>query len=419
LHAATLVTAGLYLLLRCSPILEYSPTALLVITLVGATTAFVGGSVGLVSNDLKRIIAMSTISQLGYMMLAIGLSLYNVALFHVVNHAFFKALLFLSAGAIIHSFSDEQNVSKMGGLINFLPFTYSVMMVGTLSLLATPFLTGFYSKDLILELAYGTYSFSGIYAYILGSLTAGITAFYSFRLISLVFLTKPNGYKQSYLNSHEQDWFIIIPLLILALFSIFFGYLFSDMFTGIGSDFFSNSLFIHPNNISLVETEFSLSVWIKLLPSILSFLGAASALILYHRFPEFIIDLTNNSLGRSIYTLLNSKYYFDVIYNTYVVKSGFKLGYSISKQIDRGVIELLGPHGLSNVFYNFGKNISKFDTGIITTYALYFTIALLFFLTFVFSFLIFDLDTNEILRVFIILMISFFIFIFTKNKNIL
>jgi len=258
IHAATLVTAGLYLLVRSSPLLEYSSTALLVITLVGATTAFFAATCGLVQNDLKRIIAFSTISQLGYMVMAVGISQYNVALMHVINHAFFKALLFLGAGAVIHSFADQQDVRKLGGLIHFLPFTYSAMLVGSLSLLATPFLTGFYSKDLILELAYGSYSFSGIYAFILGSATAGLTAFYSFRLISLVFLTVPNGPMNSYNNAHEANNAVIIPLLVLALFSIGFGYLISDMFAGIGSDFFGNSIFIKPDNISLVEAEFSL-----------------------------------------------------------------------------------------------------------------------------------------------------------------
>src|SRR5215475_10516014 len=244
LHAATLVTAGIYLLLRSSPILEYSSTALLIITLIGATTAFFAATCGLVQNDLKRIIAFSTISQLGYMVMAIGLSQYNVALMHTVNHAFFKALLFLGAGAVIHSFADQQDIRKMGGLIKFLPFIYSAMLAGSLSLLATPFLTGFYSKDLILELAYGQYSFSGMYAYTLGTITAGITAFYSFRLISLVFLGTANGPKHSYLNSHESNLAVIIPLLMLALFSIFFGYVFSDLYVGVGSDFFANSLFI-------------------------------------------------------------------------------------------------------------------------------------------------------------------------------
>jgi NADH-ubiquinone oxidoreductase chain 5 len=205
LHAATLVTAGVYLLLRNSPILEFTPTVLLVITITGATTAIYGATSGLFQNDLKRIIAMSTISQLGYMFMAIGLSQYNVALFHTVNHSFFKCLLFLCAGAVLHSFNDEQDIRKMGGLIKFMPFIYSVMLIGTLSLMALPFLTGFYSKDLILELAYSKYSFSGLYAYILGSITAGVTAFYSFRLISLVFLQEANGQQQSYLNAHEAN----------------------------------------------------------------------------------------------------------------------------------------------------------------------------------------------------------------------
>jgi NADH-ubiquinone oxidoreductase chain 5 len=396
LHAATLVTAGIYLLIRVSPILEYSSTALLVITIIGSTTAFIAATSGLLANDLKRIIAFSTISQLGYMMMAIGLSQYNVALMHTVNHAFFKALLFLGAGAVIHSFADQQDVRKMGGLIKFLPFTYSVMLTGSLSLLATPYLTGFYSKDLILELAFGQYNFSGIYAYILGSLTAGITAFYSFRLISLVFLTTPNGSKNSYLNSlsgegEKLNLIVIFPLLILALFSIFFGFVFSDLFVGIGSDFFQNSIFIHPNNISLIEAEFttvssSSNLLIKLLPAILSFTGAFTAIVLYHLpFGLFLINLTNNKLSRNIYAFLNGKYYFDVIYNHFIFQAGFKLGYTISKEIDRGAIELLGPYGLSNYLYNAGKNLSKLDTGVITTYSLYITIALISLLFILFS----------------------------------
>jgi NADH-ubiquinone oxidoreductase chain 5 len=402
LHAATLVTAGIYLLLRCSPLLEYSPTALLLITVIGSTTAFFAATCGLLQNDLKRIIAFSTISQLGYMMMAIGLSQYNVALMHTVNHAFFKALLFLGAGAVIHSFADQQDVRRMGGLIKFLPFTYSVMLVGSLSLLATPFLTGFYSKDLILELAYGQYSFSGMYAFILGTVTAGITAFYSFRLISLVFLTTPNGQKQSYLNSHESNLSVIIPLLVLALFSIFFGYVFSDLFVGVGSDFFANSLFIHPNNISLIEAEFSLNPIIKLLPVIFSLIGALTAIFMYHRNPEFIINLTNSNLGRKIYAFLNGKYYFDVIYNHFIVALGLKLGYLISKEIDRGAIEFLGPYGLANTFSKTGNNISKLDTGIITTYSLYITIGLLSLLFLIFAPVLIDTSMFNEIRLIII-----------------
>src|SRR6267154_1788865 len=305
IHAATLVTAGLYLLLRSSPLLEYSSTALLIITLTGATTAFFAATCGLVQNDLKRIIAFSTISQLGYMVMAVGLSQYNVALMHVVNHAFFKALLFLGAGAV------------------------------------------FYSKDLIIELAYGQYSFSGIYAFLLGSITAGLTAFYSFRLICLVFLTIPNGPKQSYLNVHEANNKVIIPLFLLALFSIFFGFIFSDLFVGMASDFFSNALFIKPNNISLIEAEFSLPLIIKLLPALLSLFGASLAIFLYHKSPTFIIDLTDNFIGQNLYTFFNGKYFFDIIYNNYFINKGLDLGYKISKGLDRGIIEMVGPYTLS------------------------------------------------------------------------
>jgi NADH-ubiquinone oxidoreductase chain 5 len=321
---------------------------------------------------------------------------------------------------------QSQDVRKMGGLIKFLPFTYSVMLTGSLSLLATPFLTGFYSKDLILELAYGQYSFSGMYAYILGSITAGITAFYSFRLISLVFLTTPQGNKESYLNSHESKIAVIIPLLILAIFSIFFGFIFSDLFVGLGTDFWANSVFTHPNNISLVEAEFSLNPIIKLLPAILSLSGAALAIYLYHVQPILLINFKFNwnwnlngngidnynyvdkrvnsininyiGIGKSLYTFLNGKYFFDTIYNQYFITNGFKLGYTISKEIDRGAIEFLGPYGLSNYFNNTGKNLAKLDTGIITTYSLYITLGLLALLFLVFAPLFFNnfgyLDLN-------------------------
>jgi NADH-ubiquinone oxidoreductase chain 5 len=418
IHAATLVTAGLYLLLRSSPLLEFSSTALLVITLVGASTAFFAATCGLVQNDLKRIIAMSTISQLGYMVMAVGLSQYNVALMHVVNHAFFKALLFLGAGAVIHSFADQQDIRRMGGLINFLPFTYSIILVGTLSLLATPWLTGFYSKDLIIELAYGQYSFSGIYAYILGSITAGLTAFYSFRLISLVFLTVPNGSRIIYLNSHEAKLSVIIPLFILALFSIFFGYIFSDLFVGVGSDFFGNSLFIHPNNIVMIEAEFSLPLIIKLLPAIFTLFGATLAILLYHKNPDFIINLTETSLGRKIYIFLNNKYLFDVIYNHYIISCGLKLGYIISKIFDRGIIELVGPYGLSSILTDTGINISKLDTGIVTTYSLYITLGLLSLLFLVFAPILIDTSLLSEIRLVIIYFSTLILVLIPSNTNI-
>ena len=385
LHAATLVTAGLYLLVRSSPLLEYSSTALLIITLIGASTAFFAATCGLVLNDIKRIIAFSTISQLGYMVMAVGISQYNVALMHVANHAFFKALLFLGAGAIIHSAADEQDIRKLGGLINFLPFIYSTMLVGTIALLGLPWLSGFYSKDLIIELSYSQYSFSSTYAYILGSITAGLTSFYSFRLLSLVFLTSPNGPRNTYENIHEAKLPVIVPLLLLALFSIFFGFIFSDLFVGIGTDFFGNSIYIHPNNVSLVEAEFSINIILKLLPSILSIIGGILAIYLYHLSPNVINNISESSLIRKIYSFLNGQYYFDVLYNQYVISKGLHIGYVISKVLDRGIIETVGPHGLSTTLKNASNNIASFDTGIITTYALYITLGLLILIFLIFS----------------------------------
>lgn len=388
IHAATLVTAGVYLLMRSSPLIEYGSTALLVIMWVGSITAFFAASSGLLQNDLKRIIAFSTISQMGYLFMAVGLSQYNVALFHLVNHAFFKALLFLAAGSVIHAMADQQDVRRLGGLLQFLPFTYTAILIGSLSLMALPWLTGFYSKDLIIELAYAKYQFSGQAAYYLGTLTAIFTAFYSFRLISLVFLTYPNAPKSDYLNSHEASLSVVIPLTLLSLASIFFGFIFADLFVGVGTDFFGNSLFIHPNHINLVEAEFSMPLLIKLLPTIGSVFAALLAVYLYHNSQlslknpsgikgQAMIELTDYSLGRKIYTFLNGKYLLDIIYNNYIIGAGLKLGYTVAKVLDRGVIEVVGPFGISNFLFNTGKNISNWDTGIVTSYALYMVLGLI------------------------------------------
>lgn len=329
------------------------------------------------------------------MVMAVGISQYNVALMHVVNHAFFKALLFLGAGAIIHSAADEQDIRKLGGLINFLPFIYSAMLVGTIALLGLPWLSGFYSKDLIIELAYSQYSFSSTYAYILGSLTAGITSFYSFRLICLVFLTGPNAPRATYLNVHEAKLAVVIPLLVLSLFSIFFGFIFSDLFVGIGTDFFGNALYIHPNNISLVEAEFTMNTGLKLLPSILSIFGGLLAIYLYHLSPSVLNNISESPLFRKIYSFLNGQYYFDILYNHYIISKGLHLGNIVSKVLDRGVIETVGPQGISTVLNKTGANIAKLDTGVITTYALYITLGLLTLLFLVFSPIL--INTTDIL----------------------
>lgn len=385
IHAATLVTAGVYLMLRSSPIIEYGPTVLVVVTWIGALTAFFAATTGLLQNDLKRVIAYSTCSQMGYLFMAVGLSQYNVALFHLVNHAFFKALLFLAAGAVIHGMADQQDLRRLGGLVNFLPFTYTAILIGSLSLMAFPFLTGFYSKDLILEVALGQYEVSGNIAYWLGTISAVFTAFYSFRLISLTFFTVPNAPKGDYLHAHEAPMIIVIPLVILSIMSIGFGYVAKDLFVGIGSDFLSTALFQHPDHISLVEAEFGLPLILKLLPAIGSLFGAALAVYLYHAVPGFTISLTNNTIGNALYKFLNGKWLFDMAYNSYIISGGLRLGHVISKVIDRGVIELVGPYGFSNVLTNAGRSVASYDTGVITSYALYIILGLISFIFLLFA----------------------------------
>ncbi|XP_050881271.1 NADH-ubiquinone oxidoreductase chain 5 [Lathyrus oleraceus] len=225
IHAATMVTAGVFMIARCSPLFEYPPTALIVITSAGATTSFLAATTGILQNDLKRVIAYSTCSQLGYMIFACGISNYSVSVFHLMNHAFFKALLFLSAGSVIHAMSDEQDMRKMGGLASSFPFTYAMMLMGSLSLIGFPFLTGFYSKDVILELAYTKYTISGNFAFWLGSVSVLFTSYYSFRSLFLTFLVPTNSFGRDILRCHDAPIPMAIPLILLALGSLFVGYL--------------------------------------------------------------------------------------------------------------------------------------------------------------------------------------------------
>jgi NADH-ubiquinone oxidoreductase chain 5 len=237
IHAATMVTAGVFLICRSSIILQFAPNISILITIVGGLTAFLAATTGLLQNDLKRVIAYSTCSQLGYMVFAAGLSSYSVTIFHLSNHAFFKALLFLGAGSVIHALSDEQDMRKMGGLVKILPFTYTAMLVGSLALMGFPFLTGFYSKDVILEVAYGHFTIESKFVHLLGSLAAFFTAYYSIRLISLTFLRPVNGAKIAYEHVHESPFKMALPLFILSFASIFIGYTSRDMFIGLGTDF--------------------------------------------------------------------------------------------------------------------------------------------------------------------------------------
>lgn len=369
-------------MLRSSPIIEYGPTVLVVITWVGALTAFFAATTGLLQNDLKRVIRYSTCSQIGYLFIAVGLSQYNVALFHLVNHAFFKALLFLRAGAVIHGMRDQQDLRRLGGLVNFLPFTYTAILIGSLSLIAFPFLTGFYSKDLIIESGAGQFLLPGSLVYWLGSLSAGFTAFYSFRLISLTFFTTPNAPKGDYMHRHEAPMIIVVPLVILSIMSVVFGYVAKDLFVGIGTDFFGTALFQHPNHVTLIEAEFRLSTSTKLLPMYLSFGGARLSVFLYNIYPT--VSISNSVLGRSLYAFLNGKWLFDVVYNYYIISSSMRLGHIISKIVDRGVIEQVGPFGLSKSLNQTAKSIGSYDTGVITSYALYIILGTITFIFIIF-----------------------------------
>ena len=385
IHAATLVTAGVYLLLRSSPLLEYAPTALVAITWVGAVTAFFAATTGLLQNDIKRVIAYSTCSQIGYLFMAVGISQYSVALFHLVNHAFFKAVLFLAAGGVLHSIADQQDMRRLGGLIHLLPFTYTIILIGSLSLMAIPFMTGFYSKDLILESGYAQYALSGHIVYWLGTMTAMITAFYSFRLISITFLTTANAPKGDYEHTHEQPLVVMIPLIILALMSIFFGYVAKDSFVGIGSDMLATSLFVHPSHITLVEAEFGIPTFYKLLPAVGTIGGASLSLLMYHHFATVTVDLALSPLGKSLYTFFNAKWFFDVIINNYIINKSLEFGNVTAKILDRGVIELLGPFGLTNTLYASSQNIAELDTGVVTQYAIYIMIGLISMTLFLFG----------------------------------
>jgi NADH-ubiquinone oxidoreductase chain 5 len=410
IHAATMVTAGVYLLLRTSPILEQSSTALIAVCFIGAITSLFAATVGLVQNDLKKVIAYSTCSQLGYMVLACGLSNYNVALFHLVNHAFFKALLFLSAGAIIHALNSEQDFRKMGGLRYLLPFTYTMILIGSLSLMAIPFLTGFYSKDLIIELAKGQYTYIGTITYWLATISAIFTSIYSFRLITLTFFSYPNNNKKTYESIHEVSIIMGIPLTILAILSIFFGYITRDIFVGMGSSFLANSLYIHSNHISYIETEFALNHIYKLIPFIGSLISSILIYLLYQYKSNIIIPLKKNILKKfiiNIYRFLSRKYNIDDIYS-YILRKNLNFGYLSNKVFDRGTLEVLGPYGLVKIFKNTSMKLTFLDSGFIPSYALYMFIGLIILL----SFITFEISSKLLL----LLLWTIFFYHLTNNS---
>lgn len=381
IHAATMVTAGVYLLMRSSPLIEYSNTVLLLCLWIGAITTVFSSLIGLFQQDIKKVIAYSTMSQLGMMVIAIGLSSYNIAIFHLVNHAFYKGLLFLGAGAVIHAVADNQDFRKYGGLKSFLPLTYSVMLIASLSLVAFPFMTGFYSKDLIIESAYGQFCFSSIVVYFVSTIGAMFTTLYSVKVLYLTFLTNPNGPIVNYKHAHEGDIFMSMPLIILALFSIFFGYITKDIFIGLGSNFFAdNSIFIHPSHEIMIETEFAVPVMFKILPLILTVALSFISIIISEFIPKALINFKMTRIGYNIYGFFNQRFLVELFYNKYITDFVLKLGGQTTKVIDKGSIELVGPFGLEKALLTLSSNISNLDTGVITSYALYILVGLTFYM---------------------------------------
>lgn len=382
IHAATMVTAGVFTLIRSSPILEYS-NVLPLVAVVGAFTALFGASVAVFQNDLKKIIAYSTCSQLGYMVFACGLSQYSVAFFHLFNHAFFKALLFLSAGAVIHALADEQDIRKMGGLVKLLPFSHAMFFIGSLALAGLPFISGFYSKDAILELAMSSSFSYGYFCYLMGIFAAFCTSFYSIRLLILVFYNKPTGFKTSYANCHEPSLFMTLPLAFLCLLSIFSGFIFKDLFIGFGTDYWNNAIFNLSLNTNVAESEFLPAMW-KLIPLIFSFSGMLLAAVIYSSwFYNFFI---NNVFVTNFVFFLNKKWYFDIVYNKFISNNFYDFArINMFKYVDRGLVEFFGSFGLGKLFSSlFNSTTSNIQSGYLFNYVQFFVIGLLFYSLFLF-----------------------------------
>lgn len=364
IHAATMVTAGVFLIIRCSALFEYATNILFYITIIGSTSAFFASTIGLAQNDLKKVIAYSTASQLGYMIFACGLSAYQISFFHLINHAFFKALLFLGSGVIIHGLNDEQDMRRMGGLIKLFPYTYSCLLIGSLALGGFPFLSGFYSKDLILELSYNKFKLHGLFAFILGSLSAFLTAFYSGRLLFLTFGQSPNIFRYNTLKIHEGNYQLTLPLILLIIGSIFSGFLFKDIFVGFGSTFFSNAIYVLYYNKTFFDIEFT-PIWIKLIPTIFGLSGFGLVFIVFKS--SFITRL--NKLNIWLYSFFNNKWYFDHIYNYYIGSFVFWLSYNICyKTIDKGILEFFGASNLSSIISRASKFSLYYQTGILYNY---------------------------------------------------
>jgi len=367
IHAATMVTAGVFMVARCSPIFEYSETALAVVTVVGASTAFFAATIGLVQTDIKRVIAYSTCSQLGYMFFALGVGAYGAGIFHLFTHAFFKALLFLGAGSVIHAMHDEQDMRYMGGLRKKIPWTFAVMTIGTLAITGFPFLSGYFSKDMIIESAFAAHSGVGQYAFLLGVIAALMTAFYSWRLIFLTFFGESRAEAGVFEKAHESPPVMLIPLLILAGGALFAGGVFYEYFVGHDYDvFWGEALFVRGENI--IEAAHHVPTFVKILPLIM---GAAGFLLALHAYiltkGKFAEGMKTSFKG--VHTFLMNKWYFDELYDFLFVRPSMKLGHLLWKQGDGRVIDGFGPDGVSATVVKAAAKAKEVQTGYLYHYA--------------------------------------------------
>jgi NADH-quinone oxidoreductase subunit L len=376
IHAATMVTAGVFLVVRCSPLFEYSQTALNLVAIVGMITAIFAASVALVQNDIKKIIAYSTCSQLGYMFFAAGIGAYHVAMFHLFTHAFFKALLFLGSGSVIHAFKDEQDIRNMGGVRKKLPYTYVFMLIGTLALTGFPFLSGFYSKDAIIEFAYLKNSSLGNYAATVGIFTAFLTSIYSWRLFFKTFHGSYNNKKVLIDETHESPIIMLAPLFFLSIGAIFAGFYFKETFIGHHSnDFWQTSIFF------LNEIEHNpIPSWFLLSTPILVTISIPISFYYFVANTKILEDFKNTNLP--LYNFLLNKWFIDEFYEKIFIKPAKKIGLFFWKQGDQRIIDRFGPDGISKLIKKISDKASLFQTGFIYDYAFAMLIGLSILLTY-------------------------------------
>ena len=376
IHAATMVTAGVFLVVRCSPLFEYSQTALNLVTIIGMITAIFAASVAIVQNDIKKIVAYSTCSQLGYMFFAAGVGAYHVAMFHLFTHAFFKALLFLGSGSVIHAFKDEQDIRYMGGMRKKLPYTYVFMLIGTLALTGFPFLSGFYSKDAIIEFAYLRNSSLGNYAATIGIFTAFLTSVYSWRLFFKTFHGPYNNLKIPINETHESSFIMLGPLLFLAIGAIFAGYFFKTTFIGHNSyDFWQSSIFF----LNEIKHD-PIPLWFLILTPVLVVISIPISYYYFISNTKILDEFKNTN--SPLYNFLLNKWYIDELYELLFVKPAKKIGSFFWKKGDLGFIDRFGPDGISKLIKKLSDKAGIFQTGFIYDYAFVMLIGLSILLTY-------------------------------------